>query len=272
MIAVIDPTEAAPGPEPALDEVVQQLQKTVSASRLSLYLSCRLKFFFRYVLGLKKPKSAALHVGSSVHAALKAWNKARWRDQSLTLKELHEQFTKAWADTEEPVKWEDDDEAEQQSTAWKLIEIYTRQANPVAKPEFVEVPVESDLREHGLPKLVGILDLVQAGVIVDYKTSGQTPNAEKVAHTSEVQTSIYAMLYRENTGKRENGIELHHLVKLKTPKVVITELPPMSENQQSRLFTLMESYVQGLDRRDFIPSPGLQCSACEFFNECRAWH
>ena len=271
MISAIDPTEAAPGPEPTLDEVVQQLQKTVSASRLSLYLSCRLKFFFRYVLGLKKPKSAALHVGGSVHAALKAWNKARWRDQPLTLKELHEQFTKAWADTEEPVEW-DDDEADQQTTAWKLIEIYTRQANLTAKPEFVEVPVESDLREHGLPKLVGILDLVQAGKIIDYKTSGQTPNAEKVAHTNEVQTSIYSLLYRENTGKRENGIELHHLVKLKTPKVVITELPPMGGNQQSRLFSMIESYIQGLDRRDFIPSPGLQCAACEFFNECRAWH
>ena len=80
------------------------------------------------------------------------------------------------------------------------------------------------------------------------------------------------MLYRENTGRQEQGVELHHLVKLKTPKVVITELPPMTENQQSRLFSMIESYVQGLDRRDFIPSPGLQCAACEFFNECRAWH
>ena len=271
MIAVIDPAEAAPGPEPTLDEVVQQLQKTVSASRLSLYLSCRLKFFFRYVLGLKKPKSAALHVGSSVHAVLKAWNKARWRGQALTLKELHDGFTKAWADTEDPVEWEDD-EAEQQSTAWKLIEIYTRQANPTVKPEAVEVPIEAELNEHGLPKLIGILDLVQAGKIIDYKTIGQTPNAERVAHTSEVQTSIYSLLYRHNTGRQEQGVELHHLVKLKTPKVVITELPPMSEQKQSRLFTLMESYVKGLDHRDFVPSPGMQCASCEFFNECRAWH
>ncbi len=270
MIALIDPTAGAPAPLTA-DERVGQLKEMVSASRLALYLSCRLKFFFRYVAEIKKPKSAALHVGSSVHSVLKSWNKARWRSQPLTLKELHDEFTKAWADTEEPVEWEDD-ETEQKTTAWKLIETYIRQANPAAKPEFVEVPGEAELKEHGLPKLIGILDLVQGGKIIDYKTCGQTPNAEKVADTNEVQTSIYAMLYRENTGKLEQGIELHHLVKLKTPKVVITELPPMSENQQSRLFHLIEAYANGLDRRDFIPSPGLQCAACEFFNECRAWH
>ena len=83
------------------------MQQTVSASRLSLYLSCRLKFFFRYVAKLKKPKPAALHVGGAVHATLKAWNKARWRGEILTLKQLHEEFVKAWADTEgEPVEWD----------------------------------------------------------------------------------------------------------------------------------------------------------------------
>ena len=270
MIAVIDPAESAPAPLTA-DERVAQLRELVSASRLTLFLSCRLKFFFRYVAEIRKPKSAALHVGSSVHSVLKAWNKARWRNQPLTLKDLHDVFTKAWADTEEPVEW-DEDESEQKTTAWKLIETYMRQANPEAKPEFVEVPVEAELHEHGLPKLVGILDLVQGGKIIDYKTCGQTPNAEKVAHTNEVQTSIYSLLYRHNTGKTEHGIELHHLVKLKTPKVVITELPPMSEQKQSRLFHLIEAYAAGLDRRDFIPSPGLQCASCEFFNECRAWH
>ena len=69
----------------------------------------------------------------------------------------------------------------------------------------MEVPVEADLKQHGLPRLIGILDLVQEGKIVDYKTSGQTPNPDRVAHTAEVQTSIYALLYRENTGRQEQG-------------------------------------------------------------------
>lgn len=255
------------------NEIITSLQSTVSASRLTAYLQCRLKFHFRYALELKKPKTAALHVGSSVHAVLKAWNKARWLEKPLTLKELHETFLKAWADNSEgPVDWQGEEE-EEKATGWRLCETYLRECQIPSdiKPDAVEVPVEADLSKYGLPKLIGILDLVQQGCIIDYKTASSTPNAEKIAHTTEVQTSSYAVLYRANKSRPEKGIALHHLVKLKNPKVVITALPPMSDEQQTRLFHLMEAYGKGLEHRDFIPSPGMQCAGCEYFNECRRW-
>jgi CRISPR/Cas system-associated exonuclease Cas4 (RecB family) len=117
------------------------------------------------------------------------------------------------------------------------------------------------------------LDLVRAGGrIVDFKTTSRTPDPGLVAHTTEIQTTGYALLYREATGSTESGIELHHLVKTKTPKLVVTEVGPATEQQTTRLFRTMESYVEGLEREDFVPSPGMQCGMCEFFNECRAWH
>jgi len=268
-------TATAPAkPKRTEAEIIASLQNTVSASRLNTFLQCRLKFYFRYVQELKKPKTAALHVGSAVHAVLKAWSKARWLGKPLMLKELHEEFSKAWADDSEgPVVWEDD-EADEKATGWRLCETYLRECRIPTdiKPDAVEVPVEADLSGHGLPRLIGILDLVQQGRIIDYKTASSTPNAEKVVHTTEVQTSSYGVLYRANKSRRENGIELHHLVKLKNPKVVIISLPPMSDEQQTRLFHLMEAYVSGVARREFIPSPGMQCASCEFFNECRQWH
>jgi ATP-dependent helicase/DNAse subunit B len=63
---------ASSAPVPTRGEIVAHLQKKVSASRLTLFLQCRLKFFFRYVAGIVKAKTAALHVGSAVHAVLKA--------------------------------------------------------------------------------------------------------------------------------------------------------------------------------------------------------
>jgi putative RecB family exonuclease len=57
----------APAPavsEPSEEEIVASLQATASASRLSLFLQCRLKFFFRYVERIKKPKTPALHLGA----------------------------------------------------------------------------------------------------------------------------------------------------------------------------------------------------------------
>ncbi|MDR3405881.1 MAG: PD-(D/E)XK nuclease family protein [Chthoniobacter sp.] len=272
MIALAEPLAPAPA-TPSAAEVIGGLQRTVSPSRLTLFLQCRLKFWFRYVARLAKPKTAALHVGSAVHAVLKAWNKARWRQTPLTLTQLHQEYARAWVENEEPVAWAAGEEEDEKKSGWRLVETYFRESGipESIKPDAVEVPVEADLQQHGLPALIGILDLVQQGRIIDFKTASTTPNPERVAHTTEVQTSSYAVLYREATGLREAGIELHHLVKLKNPKLVITALPAMSDAQQTRLFRLMEAYVEGLERRDFVPSPGLQCVSCEFFNECRLW-
>lgn len=256
-------------------DLLNDLQQTVSASRLGLFLQCRLKFYFRYVLRLKKPKTPSLHVGSSVHAVLKSWNKARWLQQPLTLKQAHDVFSDAWADTSEgSVTWEPGEENDEITTGWRLVDTYLRESHVPAelKPDAVEVPIEADLHQRGLPKLIGVLDLVQQQQIIDYKTSATTPNAEKVVHTTEIQTSAYAILYRHNTGQQETGLQLHHLVKLKNPKVVITAMPPMSQPQESRLYRQMESYLNGLQHGQFVPSPGMHCASCEFFDECRHWH
>ena len=139
-------------------------------------------------------------------------------------------------------------------------------------PEAVEVPVEADLTSLGLPTLIGILDLVRSGGrIVDFKTTGKTPDNDMALHQNGVQLDCYSILYREATGTRESGRELHHLVKTKTPKVIVTPAGPMAEGQRTRLFRLMESYVAGLDRGDFVPAPGFGCMGCEFMRECGKW-
>ena len=255
------------------EDVLRYLRETVSATRLTLFLQCRLKFYFRYVLQLEKPKSAALHVGGSVHAALRAWNKARWRKAPLTTEQLRSEFLSAWENEDHAKVCWDGEEAKQRQMSWSLVETYLRETTvpPDEPPDAVEVPIEADLSPEGLPKLIGVLDLVQAGTIVDYKTSATTPNSEKAAHLNEIQVSSYAVLYREATGKLETGTEVHTLVKLKTPKLVVTPMGPVSGGQKARLFHLIESYVTGIERQDWIPSPGLQCAVCEYFDECRLW-
>jgi len=265
--------EAATVP-PGHGRSIDDLLRNVSASRLSTWQQCRLKFWFRYLSGIIKPKSAALHLGSSVHETLKFWNRARWHGRSVTLKDLHDAFSNAWSELREkdPVEFEHEDGEKQVS--WRLLETYARESPipPDERPEAVEVSVEADLAARGLPKLVGVLDLVRpGGRIVDFKTSGKTPDPEQVAHTTEGQTTAYGVLYREATGHTESGIEIHTLVKTKVPKLIVTPLPPATEAQVTRLFKVIESYVAGLERKDFIPSPGLQCASCEFFQQCRAW-
>ena len=268
MIAIIE-NGAGPVADPT---PIEKLQQTVSASRLNCWLQCRLKFYFRYVLKLTKPKTAALHYGSVVHLVLQQWNLARWRRQPFEIAKLKQVFETGWLDQGQ-IHW-DGEEVEQKTSAWNVLEKYFTESPIKADelPEAVEVPVEADLGQHGLPVLIGVLDLVRAGGrIVDFKTAAKTPDPESARHQNGVQLDCYSVLYREATGKREGGRELHHLVKTKVPKLVITPAEPMLEYQRHRLFRLMENYVEGLERSDFVPSVGMQCTGCEFIGECRKW-
>ena len=254
---------------------LEALTEEVSASRLGLWSSCRLKFYFKYVLQLEKPATPALHVGKTVHAVLQSWNLARWRGQTRSVADLGDLFIQYWDQDQlgQEIDWAGE-EREQRDNAWKLLETYFQQSPIPAdeKPQAVEVKLEADLGRRGLLNLIGIIDLVRAGGrIVDFKTTKQTPEPERVAHQTEIQLTCYAVLYREATGEIESGFELHHLVKLKVPKLVVTSLAAITEKQQTRLFHMMESYVEGVQRQDFVPSPGIQCLSCQYFNECRRW-
>jgi putative RecB family exonuclease len=269
MIALAEPPVATPVTQP---RTIAELIESASASRLTTWLQCRLKFFFRYVSGIKKPPTPALHVGSTVHSVLQQWNLARWRKIVLDTEALKAVFDQAWS-VQEGINWEEGEETARQS-AWAVLESYFRYTPIPAdeRPEGVEVSVEADLASHGLPTLIGVLDLVRAGGrIVDFKTAARSPDPGMVAHTHEIQTTAYSVLYREATGQRESGIELHHLIKTKVPKLVVTEMEAAGEDQIARLFRVMEDYVSGLEGERFVPAPGLQCSSCEFLNECRQW-
>jgi putative RecB family exonuclease len=252
---------------------IGELLATVSASRLNTFHSCRLKFYFNYVLGLARSKTAAQHIGSTVHFTLKLWNLARWRKQSIPDGWLREQFDLFWTEDQEgAIAWEEGEQEESKAKAWALLNTYFSQSPipPNEPAEGVEVSVEADL---GTTKLIGIIDLVRSGGrIVEFKTTGQTPNPEKAEHIHELQCSCYAVMYREATGQTESAVELHSLVKLKTPKLVVTTLPAMTAKQETRLLKTVDSYLEGVQRQDWIPSPSpVSCSCCEFFNECRRW-
>ena len=156
MNALAEPVAGVSEPVP-----VSKLQKTVSASRLNCWLNCRLKFYFRYVLKMTKPKTVALHYGSVVHLVLQQWNMARWRKQPFDITKLKQVFDTGWAEQGASINW-DGEEPDQKTSAWNVLEKYFTDTPIKANemPEAVEVSVEADLGKYGLPVLIGVLDLV----------------------------------------------------------------------------------------------------------------
>lgn len=269
MTALADP----PAPTPVREQITE-LTQTVSASRLMAWQQCRLKFWFRYVEELARPKPLALHLGQVIHATLEEWNRWRWQNLVTDMEKLQGFLHQNWQQGLGEIRIGDEEADVQRDLGWSLVDQYIR-ASTIPfdeKPEAVEVAVESDLSAHGLPILRGVIDLVRpGGRIVDFKTTSRSPKDNLAAQMYQTQTSTYAVLYRDSTGSRESSIELHHLIKAKSPTIRVVPVAPVEQKQIDRLFRVVESYLEGLLREDIIPSPGFQCASCEFFAECRRW-
>ena len=100
-----------------------ELLETISTSRLGTWLSCRLKFYFRYLSGINKKPSPAMRVGTVVHAVLQQWNLARWRKAPLQGDMVRLVFDQAWlnADLNEAVDWKGEEE-DTKVSAFALVE------------------------------------------------------------------------------------------------------------------------------------------------------
>lgn len=273
-------TNILPRPLPSIPspaKVTKDPLEYISASRLKSFHTCRLQWYFRYIEQIPSKVSPSLLVGKVVHAVLQAWNLARWRGEDCSIERMELIFEACWVHgcEEEAMIWNSaDEEAKEKSGALSILKHYLTHT-PIPqeeKPEAVEVRVERDLDAHGLPPLLGIIDLVRAGgKIVDFKTSARSPDTFMAGHQNEIQLASYALLYRAATGATESGFELHHLVKTKEPKLIVTPLSPMTPEQIRRLVRIMESYVRGIEAEDFVPSPGMHCSWCDYFAECLRW-
>ncbi len=275
MIATLDRLLAPRSKTNGSPDRAVELRQTISASRLGVWLQCRLKFYFRYVAQIQRPPTPSMHAGSTVHAVLRTWNIARWRREPFSVERFKALFGLQWTKLQEGtrINWQGEQDSERTSS-WRAVEHYFDQTPIKAneRPEAVEVGVEANLARYGLPTLVGVIDLVRAaGRIVDFKLARKSPSAVHAVHMHELQLTCYSLLYRDATSRKESALELHHLVRTKEPKLIVSAMPPSTEQQKTRLFRQIESYQVGLARRDFVPSPGFHCAGCEYFNECRLW-
>jgi len=246
----------------------------VSASRLKCYMTCRRQFYFRYMLGLKKPAGAALIVGLALHRMLEIWNHARWHGDDPVKATTPERFEEEWQTImdAQAVAWKDDkDEPKQKATALRLWQAWLENPPiPVDEtPEGVEVYLEHEEATSDRPKIIGYLDLVRAGgMLVEFKTAARSTKADELAHQHRLQLTIYALLYRESTWQEEKGFQVIQLIKTKEPKIEVCNLPPAREKDFEELDATIRAFQQGVANGDFSMSPGQHCSWCDYRAEC----
>jgi len=272
MIAVLQDPPFTTGLAP----YAQTLPKHISPSAAKAYLSCSLKFFYERVACIKKNTPVALHLGKAVHAALQAFHLARWRGTDDSPEAIAAAFDKAFADLERdegPVNFKDDSDREKvRLDGLRVVAAYLDSPEAMqAHPRAVEVMLIEDLPGLSVP-LKGAMDLVQGDFTpVDFKSAAAKPEPASAAFNHEIQLVSYQLLLEAATGEVPPSLDLVFLVKTKTPQVIRISSPPATDRRKRRVTALLETAVEGIAAGRFHPQPGMQCSWCQYKNECMGW-
>ena len=139
------------------------------------------------------------------------------------------------------------------------------------KPRAVEVLLKENIPGLSVP-LTGAMDLVEGNFTpVDFKSAAAKPDKDNAAFDHEIQLVSYQLLMEIATGRVPPSLDLVFLVKTKTPQVIRVSSPSADAHRKRRVIALLETAVQGIAARRYHPQPGMQCSWCQYKNECMAW-
>jgi putative RecB family exonuclease len=254
----------------------QCLPDHISPTAAKAYLACSLKFYFERVACIRKSTPAALHLGKAVHAALQAFHLARWRggdDSPETIANAYElAFLRLECD-EGPVNFDDAAEREKcRQDGLRVVAAYLDSPEAMKeKPRAVEVMLKEDIAGLSVP-LTGAMDLVEGNFTpVDFKSAAAKPDEANAAFDHEIQLVSYQLLMEAATGETPPSLDLVFLVKTKKPQTIRVTSPPADARRKQRVVALLETAVEGIANSRYHPQPGMQCSWCQFKNECMAW-
>ena len=256
--------------------LVTALPEHISPSAAKSYLGCSLQFYFDRVVRIRKNTPVALHLGKAVHAALQVFHIARWRAGDDSPEAIAAAYEKSFADLERdegPVNFEDEDAREKaRLDGLRVVAAYLDSPEAMKeKPRAVEVLLKENIPGLSVP-LTGAMDLVEGNFTpVDFKSAAAKPDKDNAAFDHEIQLVSYQLLMEIATGRVPPSLDLVFLVKTKTPQVIRVSSPPADAHRKRRVIALLETAVQGIAARRYHPQPGMQCSWCQYKNECMAW-
>jgi hypothetical protein len=258
----------------------------LSYSRVSLFSSCGLQYYFKYICGLVEPISAALVFGGAVANALENGYKEiiGGSNENNVTKAIRNSFLSSFDLRKKDVNWhaEKDTPDELRNKGKGLLDKYYTEYMVDQTPISCEERVELFDKELGVP-IIGYIDLVIEGEsgpqLVDHKTSGKKFSDNKVKYSQQL------MLYARAKGIKRVGF--HVLKKTKDPDIQIKEYTH-TRNSLNELWGAFKTTARALlkaidahkngDDSLFTPSTHIQrdfppmewvCERCGYKKECK---
>ena len=264
---------------------ISELRKEphLSASSIGDYIDCGLLYKLGRIDKLRPEFSSSdLEFGSAMHKVLEAYYRHRLEGETLSAKDLHEIFEKAWkemAEGKEDIRY-----AEGKDHKTLLLEgkeLLTVCYNKIQNDKQfrvigVEEPFSFNLEGCPVP-IIGAMDLIEQDdsdtlIITDWKTSGRAYSNDEVDRN--FQLTLYQIAAKKNGYvDREILLKFDCLIKTKTPKFE-PYYTTRSEIDEIRAVKKIIEVWNGITKEVFIPNDGSsnwKCKGCAYKKACDDW-
>ncbi|HEX4668706.1 MAG TPA: ATP-dependent DNA helicase [Solirubrobacterales bacterium] len=235
---------------------------SLSASDLSLYLTCPLKYKFARVFGIPQEPTINQRFGILIHNVLERFHKEPPENDEDGLRELTSLFETGWRRTG---FGSTDDELQFRDRAREALQLYwDRERVAEGEPVWLERKFDFKVGEHHVRGRVDRVDRLPDGdyELIDYKTGERRTEAEL---ESDLQLALYRLAARE-AWEIEASIGSYYYV-LDADKVAA----PTKSDDAERVERTVLQVGEGILGQDFEPRPSpAVCSWCDYRLICPA--
>ncbi len=235
---------------------------SLSASDLSLYLTCPLKYKFARVFGIPQEPTINQRFGILIHNVLERFHKEPPGEGEDGLKQLMRLFEAGWRRTGFGTT---DDELQFRDRAREAFRLYwERERVAESEPVWLERKFDFKVGEHHVRGRVDRVDRLADGdyELIDYKT-GERKTAEELEN--DLQLALYRLAARE-AWEIEAAMGSYYYV-LDGDKVPAPTRPDDAERVERTVLQVGE----GILSQDFEPRPSpTVCGWCDYRLICPA--
>jgi len=235
---------------------------SLSASDLSLYLTCPLKYKFARVFGIPQEPTINQRFGILFHNVLERFHKEPPADKSEGLRVLNRLFEQGWRRTGFR---DSDDELQFRDRAKEALRLYwERERLGEGEPVWLEKKFDFKVGDYHVRGRVDRVDRLPDGdyELIDYKT-GERKSESELA--DDLQLALYRMAAREAWGIEASTGSYYYV--LDGDKVAAPTKPDDAERVERTVLGVGESILS----QDFEPRPSPKvCSWCDYRLICPA--
>jgi len=235
---------------------------SLSASDLSLYLTCPLKYKFARVFGIPQEPTINQRFGILIHNVLERFHKEPPESDEDGLRELTHLFETGWRRTGFGAT---DDELQFRDRAREALRLYwERERVAEGEPVWLEKKFDFKVGEHHVRGRVDRVDRLPDGdyELIDYKTGERKSAAEL---EDDLQLALYRLAAREAWEVEASSGSYYYV--LDADKVPAPTRPDDAERVERTVLQVGE----GILGQDFEPRPSPSvCSWCDYRLICPA--